>query len=428
MDGQQYNTTPSVLTSSACLLSLIPHYPNCSWSIGNAGGVVAAAASATASGLLRFSDSAGDVPAGNVAAAAAASPRLSDRTGAVDEAGGASAPAASSRLSGSADDVEETNAVAADGLTSLPFNGGANEEGAAAGAAAVVEAASGRTRKPRSVRVADLDRLTAQLQALQAREEERACRVTAIEDQLAASSSALYGIDVLRAVAVQQQFRLGSALQSILATKMEQRLKTAPPASARVGREQLGIVFDVPFTRCGMDELAQMEKLSYSPVAVKRSCRAMRTLHFADSRELLAAIGFSDDMRRDYACRVFKRQRDHSHPTRVLVESHTDESGCVWYILGRDPARDELRVAVRESEEYSVRLHGYLHPLENRVVPFSAVPALPERCPTFLSWREAPPSAYLLRDGADACGVVTASMPCCVIEEATPSMLDMLTL
>lgn len=207
--------------------------------------MVAAAASA----LPRLSNSAGDVPAGNGAAAAAASPRLSDRTEAVAEAGGAGAPAASSRLSGSADDVEETSAVAADGLTRIPFNGGANDEGATAAAAVVLEAASGRKRKPRSVRVADLDRLTAQLQALQAREEERACRVTAIEDQLAASFSALYGIDVLRAVAVQQQFRLVSALQSILATKVEQRLKTAPPASALLGSEQLGIVFDVPFTR-----------------------------------------------------------------------------------------------------------------------------------------------------------------------------------
>lgn len=132
-----------------------------------------------------------------------------------------------------------------------------------------------------------------------------------------------------------------------------------------------------------MDELAQMEKLSYFPVAMKRSSRAMRTLHFADSREPLAAIGFSDDMWRDCACRVFEHQRDILHPTRVLEESRTDESGCVWYISGRDPAQDELRVAVRKSEEYSVRLRGYLHPLENRVVPFFAVPALPERRPTF---------------------------------------------
>lgn len=180
---------------------------------------------------------------------------------------------------------------------------------------------------------------------------------------------------------------------------MEQRLEAAPPASARAGRQQSIIAFDVAFMRGGMGELVEMQSLSYSPDTAKRNCRSVRALHFIDSYQLLTTLAFSDGMRKEYACLVFKRQRDDSHHTRVLVESHTDVNGCVWFILGRNDAREEVRVVVRESEEYSARLCDYVHPLKGRVVPLSAISELPERRPTFLSWREAPPQCICIARG-----------------------------
>lgn len=289
-------------------------------------------------------------------------------------------------------------------------------------------------RRPRSVRVADVDRLTARVAALETRDEQRSEHIKVIQERLAASRSALHGIDVLRSVAVQERFRLGKTLQLILATKLEQRLKTCPPAvasrgtgtSARASRQQTSIGIDVPFTRCGMDEFATMQELTYVPVVTKRGGRSVRLLHFMDSDGLLASLGFSDPMRKEYGCRQFKRNRDGSRPSRVLVESHIDEQGSVWYILHRDRARDEVRVVARESEEYSVRLRNYVHELERRVVPFSAVPALPELCPSSISWRELSPSTFFAREGAEACGMVTVTLPCCVIEDDASNLLDML--
>lgn len=253
-------------------------------------------------------------------------------------------------------------------------------------AAPVDSVASGSLRRPRSVRVVDVDRLMAQVQALVAQEEGCQDRVKAIEEQLAASADGLYGIDVLRAVAVHERYRLRSALQSILASTMEERPTTAFPASSRAGRQQSFMKFDWAFTRSGMDELADMQALRYEPVATRRNCSAVRTLQFSGSAQLLKALGFNDSVPKEYACRVLKRQRDDSHRTRVPVETHTDENGCVWYILGRNSSWVEIRLAVRESEQYSARLHDYVHPLVRRAVRLSDVPKLPERCPAFLAW------------------------------------------
>lgn len=247
-------------------------------------------------------------------------------------------------------------------------------------------------------------------------------RTGAIEDGLRATSHLTRGLEVLRAVARQQEFSLGRALKRVLAMRLLERIKACParpPAGNRMlgGRarqEQTAVVLDISFPRSGVDELVSMLSLKYNSRTGRRTARPTRTVQFDGAAQVLSALGIPAV--EDNLCRTFLR-KDGSAPARPLVERLADDGGSLFYVTGRDPDTGDLFVSVRESETCNVRRRCFIHALKEKRVARDALPEVPAQSPAFISWRESAVSASLdAWEGADACGTVTLSVPCCAME------------
>lgn len=276
----------------------------------------------------------------------------------------------------------------------------------------------------RTVRVSDFDRLTIKVEHMASEAARTIAQVEAIEEELVRSRRVRLGVDVLQAVARQELYPCGRALQRVLGQRLLERLKSTPArpsvrghgVQGRAAQEQVAITFDVPFTRTGLDEFVSMQRLSYSPREGRRVTRPVRAVHFSGAVALLRALdllGSGDPLL--LLCRTFTRV-DQSKPARPLIERFVDEDGSLFYILSRDVASGQVVVAVRESETYDVRRQAFKDPLVQKSVSLSSLPGLSEGCPCFLSWRESISSSAMEWEGADACGSVSLSLPCCTFE------------
>lgn len=275
----------------------------------------------------------------------------------------------------------------------------------------------------RSVRVADFERLRRQVQELALREAQLSDNLSVVREEFRGSRQALHGLDVLRAVARQEEFVLGRALQKVLANRLLDRLKLCParappgnrPLAGRARQEQTAIVLDVLFPRSGIDELRAMLSLAYTArTAGRRSTLPVWTLHFSSASALLRALEVPVVM--ENMCRQFKRA-DGSAPARTLLERVTSEDGRKFYIVSRVLDSGGAMVASRESEQYHVRRRAYVHDLVESMVTREEVPAIPVLCPCFISWRETIVSSSMdTWEGGAACGSVTVSIPCCTME------------
>lgn len=288
------------------------------------------------------------------------------------------------------------------------------------------------------MRLADFDRLCKEVEALSVQgskltSDVEACssRTEAIEDKMRATRQVTEGIDVLRAVARQQEFSLGRALQRVLSMRLFERIRACPArppvgnrlVAGRARQEQTAIIVDVPFTRSGVDELVTMLCLTYDTRSGRRTARPMRTVHFDGASGVLSALGIP--VVPDNTCRQFLR-KDGSAPARPLIERFADDDGRLLYVTGRDGDSGDVFVSVRESEEYHVRRRCFLHGLKEQRVTRDELPTLPARSPAFISWRESAVSASFEEwEGADACGTVTLSVPCCTLEVLPPDVADL---
>lgn len=287
------------------------------------------------------------------------------------------------------------------------------------------------------MRLADFDRLCKQVDALstqgvQLSNAVKSCsiRTDAVEEKLLGARLVTQGFEVLRTVAQQREYALGRALQRVLAMRLFERIKTCParpPAGDRVvaGRarqEQTAIVVDVPFLRSGADELVSMLSLAYESRSGRRTARPARVVRFDGAAGVLAALGVP--VEQENMCRQFQR-KDGSAPARPLIERLTDDDGSVFYVTGRDDVTGDLLVCVRESEAYHVRRRGFVHGLQEMRIARDSLPGLPEQSPAFISWRESTVSASIDEwDGAEACGTVTVSLPCCTMEVLPSDLAD----
>lgn len=287
------------------------------------------------------------------------------------------------------------------------------------------------------MRLADFDRLCKQVDALctqgaQLSNQVESCstRTDAVEEKLLGARQVAQGFDVLRAVALQREYALGRALQRVLAMRLFERIKTCPtrpPAgdrmvAGRARQEQSAIVVEVPFLRSGVDELVSMLTLKYEHRTGRRTARPARLVRFSGAAGVLAALGVP--VVQENMCRRFQR-KDGSAPARPLIERLTDDDGSVFYVTGRDEGTGDVLVFVRESEAYHVRRRGYVHRLQEKRIARDSIPGLPEQSPAFISWRESTVSASIDEwEGAEACGTVTVSLPCCTMELLPSDVAD----
>lgn len=291
---------------------------------------------------------------------------------------------------------------------------------ATAGAGHRSSAAGGAGPPRRVVRVVEFDRLSRQVQHVEAGVAKTTAQVDALQEELRLTRHVRHGLDALQTVARQNQFPCGRALQRVLAQRLLERLNSTPARPTSRGKstsQQSSISFDVPFTRSGLDELVAMCGVSYSPRVGRRLARPMRIVHFSGVVDMLRALDLWTSVDRELLmCRRFTRL-DKSKPARPLLERHLGEDGTTFFILDRERATEEVVVSVRESETYDVRRQAFKDPLQRKRVARSSLPGLSEFCPCFISWRESSSSSALEWEGADACGSVSLSVPCCTFEQ-----------
>lgn len=302
-------------------------------------------------------------------------------------------------------------------------------------AASGVGATAVRSKVRRTVRVADFDRLSKQVGQVLSEAAKTVAQVEAIEVELQKSRRIRLGLDVLQAVARDEQYPCGRALQRVLGQRLLERLKATPARPAARGHavhgrachEQVAISFDVPFTRTGLDELVSMQGLTYTPREGRRQARPVRSVHFAGAGALLRALDLVASIEpQQLMCRRFTRA-DQSKAARPLIERFADEDGSLYYVVSRDAAAGQVVVAVRQSETYDVRRQAFKHPLVQKCVALSSLPGLDEVCPCFLSWRESLSSSAMEWEGADACGSVSLSLPCCTFEHLPADVADLVS-
>lgn len=232
-----------------------------------------------------------------------------------------------------------------------------------------VPEAAGRVR--RTVTVAELDKVCCQLRRLEQRCDTLEEGLKQSHNEVAASRLSLNGIRALQEVAKQEQYPLGRALQRRLSTRLIERLKPPPPsglnrsgdgASQRESRAKVVVTLDADADRRSMDELVRMLSLSYTLPGPSRRERAARHVQFSSPNELVDALGMSDNLKSWAMSRSFTRSSDGSTPARVVVERFDDDDGSTWFILERK-ADGELRVASRETEEFSPQRGRFVHAL-----------------------------------------------------------------
>lgn len=66
---------------------------------------------------------------------------------------------------------------------------------------------------------------------------------------------------------------------------------------------------------------------------------------------------------------------------------------------------------------------GFANPIVKGTIDSSELPSLPVLCRSHISWRESVESRDLELEGVDACGVLSVSIPCCVLEVAPADVI-----
>lgn len=285
----------------------------------------------------------------------------------------------------------------------------------------------------RSVKVADLDKLSCEMQAMKMRCDAVDSGMEATKNAMATARLPLNGIRALQQVALQEQFPLGRSLQRRLATRLVERLKARPPsglnrsrggASQPDNRIKAVLSFDADADRRSMDELMKMLSLSYTILGPARRERAAQLVEFTSPALALTAFGMSESLW-SWAMARFTRRSDGSTPSRVRVERLEDDDGSMWFILQRRMDGD-VHVATRKTEEFDPQRRRFVHPLERTTSSFVELSGLPASCPAFLRWRPADVAAMMGHEEGLACGKVTLSLPCCVLELDAQEVLDVI--
>ncbi|OSX77338.1 hypothetical protein BU14_0125s0045 [Porphyra umbilicalis] len=257
--------------------------------------------------------------------------------------------------------------------------------------------------------------------------------MAACKEQLAASRLSLNGIRALQAVAQQEHYPLGRALQRWLSCRLVERLKMCPPselnkargsASQAESRTKVTLTIDMVTDKGALDELVQMQSLAYDVPATSSRGKALRTVQFHSPDLLLQALGMAAPLRNWCLSRRFAR-KDGSTPARVLLEWLCDDQGSTWYVLRRHPTGELVDVAVREDEVFDPLCHAYAHPLVRKTIPVASLLRLMPACPASLRWCPAGVTGILAFDERHTCGKLTLTLPCCVVELATNEVLGL---
>ena len=145
---------------------------------------------------------------------------------------------------------------------------------------------------------------------------------------MAASRLSLNGIRALQAVAQQEQYPLGRALQRCLSCGLVERLKMSPPselnkargsASQAESRTKIALTIDMVTDKGALDELFPMQSLAYDAPATCRRGNELRTVQFHSPDLLLQVLGMAALLRNWCLSRRFARI-DGFTPARVLLE------------------------------------------------------------------------------------------------------------
>jgi len=257
--------------------------------------------------------------------------------------------------------------------------------------------------------------------------------MAACKEQLAASRLSLNGMRALQAVAQQENYPLGRALQRWLSFRLVELLKMCPPSELNKAREsasqaesrtEVTRTIDMVTDKGALDELFQMQSLACDVPATSSREKALRTVQFHSPDLLLQALGMAAPLFNWCLSRRFAR-KDGFTPSRVLLEWLCDDQGGTWYVLRRHPTGELVDVAVREDDVFDPLFHAYAHRHVRKTILVASLLRLMPACPALLLWCPAGVTGILAFDDRHTCGKLTLTLPCCVVELATNEVLGL---
>jgi len=247
-------------------------------------------------------------------------------------------------------------------------------------------------------------------------------RLASLELQWQLVAVSLSGLSALQDVIPIDRFVLGRALGVCAWSRLLERLRVCPPRSTRhmttnkrAGTRGLLFV-EVDATRLAMEQLVHQRELVCTTALHQRSGATTRSVEVAHLGAIAHALGMSPSVLAAAKVRHFERKNGHVL-TRLSLEQHMHSDGRMFFVLRRDRARSEVRVAVRATEEWDDRNRRFVSSLEEEWIPYAVVPALPEAYPGGLVWRESRAAREDGRCGAgDAAGRLLVSVPVSVVQ------------
>lgn len=239
-----------------------------------------------------------------------------------------------------------------------------------------------------------------------------------LERELMLARSSVSGLSALQEIVNVRKHAEGCSLRACLRLMIKKKMETRPEMiTTKRKRRAASILIDHITTRQAVDQLLAMASLEAVGVRGVGGRVSGRFVRFGGRQEALQMAGFSAEEAFSVMYKKFTRLNG-TVSTRLLLERHVDDSGSVWFILGRNSDQSSVDVAQR-----SVGLQGgsQAHTRErlNRsTVLAESIQGLPKEVPLFLRWSAlGDPVRPAGASDADAVGRLTLSLPVCVIED-----------
>lgn len=293
-----------------------------------------------------------------------------------------------------------------------------------AGTTSPARAGRSTEQSPRAVsllrRVKDIDERIASVSRFES-------KLAHLERELMLARSAVSGLSSLQELMDVRKHAEGSSLRAWLRLLMKKKIEPRPELiTARRRRRALALTVEHITTRQAVDQMLGMASLDAVELWGVGGRVSGLFVRFSGHQDALQAVGFSAAEAAAALHRTFTRLNG-TMSTRLRIERHVNDTGPVWFVLGRSTDGRTVAVAQRSVGALDGSQAATFEPLHRSTVHIDATSGMPIELPLFLRWcargdAVRPPGA----SDADFVGRLTMYLPVCVIDDEALDLRSLL--
>lgn len=239
-----------------------------------------------------------------------------------------------------------------------------------------------------------------------------------VERELMLARSSVSGLSSLQELMSVRKHAEGASLQACLRLLIKKKIDARPELiTSRRKRRARALTVDHVTTRQAVDQMLAMASLEAVGIRGVGGRVSGRFLRFSGHREALRMVGFSPEEASSAINKTFRRLNG-TVSTRLLLESHVDDAGSIWYIAGRNDVERTVDVAQRSVSLLGGSQEHTAARLTRSTVTVSSISGLSAEPPMYLRWAALGDAVRPAgASDADVVGKLTLSLPACVIED-----------